>query len=93
MKYLLPTIALLLFSCGESKEDLRKQIAERDARIEELEGQVQELQEKLENIKSSASCIQDAIDNARSNRYNDGDLDDAEDELDNINSESDYEGD
>lgn len=96
MKYLLPVVAILLFSCGESKEELREQIAERDAlivkqkrEINDLEMQVQELQEKLENISYSASDIQDAIDNARSNFYNSDDLDDAESGVDDINSELD----
>ena len=86
----------LMLSCGESKDELRQQIAEREAiivrqkrEISDLEDQVQELQDKLQQINEYASNAQSAIDNMRD--YVDSyDLDDAESELDNIYDESDY---
>lgn len=93
--YLLLPATFLMLSCGESKEELRMQIAERDAiivrqrqEISDLEDQVQELEDKIYQINEYASNAQDAIDNARYSSYRYEDLDDAADEINNIYDES-----
>lgn len=77
------------------KEELRMQIAEREAiivrqrqEISDLKDQVQELKDKIHQINEYASNAQDAIDNARYSSYRYEDLDDAEDEINNIYDES-----
>lgn len=93
--YLLLPATILMLSCGDSKEELRMQIAERDAiivrqrqEISDLEDQVQELEDKIYQINEYASNAQDAIDNARYSSHHYEDLDDAEDEINNIYDES-----
>ena len=84
-----------MLSCGDSKEELRMQIAEREAiivrqrqEISDLEDQVQELKDKIHQINEYASNAQDAIDNARYSSYRYEDRDDAEDEINKIYDES-----
>lgn len=93
--YILIPATILVLSCGDSKEELRMQIAERDAivvrqrqEISDLEDKVQELEDKIYQINEYASNAQDAIDNARYSSYRYEDLDDAEDEINNIYDES-----
>lgn len=79
----------LMLSCGESKEELRQQIAEREAVITRQQQKISDLEDKLQQINEYASNAQSSIDNMRD--YVDSyDLDDAESELDNIYDESEY---
>ena len=93
--YILIPATILVLSCGDSKEELRMQIAERDAivvrqrqEISDLEDKVQELEDKIHQINEYASNAQDAIDNARYRSYRYEDIDDAADEINNIYDES-----
>ena len=79
----------LITSCGESKEELRQQIAEREAVITRQQQEISDLEDKLQQINEYASNAQSSIDNMRD--YVDSyDLDDAESEIDNIYNESEY---
>lgn len=78
-----------MLSCGESKEELRQQIAEREAVITRQQQEILDLEDKLQQINEYASNAQSSIDNMRD--YVDSyDLDDAESEIDNIYNESEY---
>lgn len=78
-----------MLSCGESKEELRQQIAEREAVITRQQQEISDLEDKLQQINEYASNAQSSIDNMRD--YVDSyDLDDAESEIDNIYNESEY---
>lgn len=93
-KDLIPLLVLLFASClmlsyGESKEELRQQIAEREAVITRQQQEISDLEDKLQQINEYASNAQSSIDNMRD--YVDSyDLDDAESEIDNIYNESEY---
>ena len=76
-----------MLSCGESKEELRQQIAEREAVITRQQQEISDLEDKLQQINEYASNAQSSIDNMRD--YVDSyDLDDAESEIDNVNNET-----
>lgn len=78
-----------MLSCGESKEELRQQIAEREAVITRQQQEISDLEDKLQQINEYASNAQSSIDNMRD--YVDSyDLDDAESKIDNIYNESEY---
>lgn len=91
MKRILLTIPIfVLFSCHPTKSELKSQIEKKNDTIVNLksvildkDNYIYELQEKLDKIKDYAIQVQDGIDNY--------DLDDAQDGVESLEEEAEYE--